>query len=303
MTGSVTIMSATALAPPAAPLAALRTVPVAETGSVAAPGLYWGRVMHRRLRPVRHRFDYRVVSVLLDIDRLAETAAGLRFFSLDRFNLFSFHRRDHGPRDGGPLRPWVAARMAEAGVADDGGPVRMLCFPRMLGYVFNPITLYYCHARDGRLVAMLYEVSNTFGGRHTYALPVDPAAPPERPATHGCSKAFYVSPFIGMTSDYRFRVDRPGRRLSLLIRQAVPDGECLIATLTGERRPLADRWLLRAAATRPLATWKVIAGIHFEALRLWRKGAPFHPRRPHGGPAAPADPPASGPRPLGTPSK
>ncbi len=270
---------------------------------VAPPGLYFGRVMHRRLQPVRHRFDYRVVSVLLDVDRLVETAADLSLFSLDRFNLFSFHRRDHGPRDGSPLRPWISQKMAEAGVADDGGPVRMLCFPRMLGYVFNPITLYYCHARDGRLTAMLYEVANTFGGRHTYPLAVDPAAAPGRPVTHGCAKAFYVSPFIGMTSDYRFRTDRPGDRVNFLIRQSVPDGECLIATLTAERRPLTDRWLARAAATRPLATWKVIAGIHFEALRLWRKGAPFHPRRPHQGPDVPPGTLPRDPRPLARPSK
>ena len=275
------------------PSAEIATADVVPAGpppdhvGVAAPGLYFGRVMHRRMLPVRHRFDYRVVSVLLDIDRLDETLGRLRLFSLDRLNLFSFHRRDHGARDGGPLRPWVAERLAEVGVADDGGPVRMLCFPRMLGYVFNPITLFYCFGRDGRLAAMLYEVSNTFGGRHTYALPVDPATPADKPATHGCTKAMYVSPFIGMTSDYRFRTDRPGQRLNFLIRQSVPEGECLVATLTAERRPLTDRWLMRAAVTRPLATWKVIAGIHLEALQLWRKGAPFHRRRPpaHGAPA------------------
>lgn len=253
----------------------------------ADPGsaLYFGRVMHKRLRPFAHRFDYRVFSLWLDIDAAGGLSRRLRLFSHNRFNVFSFCDRDHGPRDGRPLRPYVEATLADAGIALEGGTIHLLCFPRVLGYVFNPLSIYFCRHADGTLRAILYEVTNTFGDRHNYLLPVDTTRPPGGPVTQACDKALYVSPFIDMDSLYRFRVKEPGERLSILIRQSVPEGEQLLATLTGERALLADRQLARAFVSHPLMTLKVMGAIHWQALWLWIKGATFHRR-----PAPPADP-------------
>ncbi|MGH8483171.1 MAG: DUF1365 domain-containing protein, partial [Pseudomonas sp.] len=118
---------------------------------MSASAIYTGRVVHQRLRPKRHRLRYRVFSLLLDLDELPSLS--LRWLKVNRPGLLSFREADHG--DGGPLRPWVAAQLAEAGMVADG-PVRMLCYPRMLGYVFNPLTVYFCHGRDGALAAIIY---------------------------------------------------------------------------------------------------------------------------------------------------
>lgn len=238
--------------------------------------LYLGDVVHKRLRPVRHRFRYRVFSLLLDLDEIDRLP--LRWFAHNRFALFSLFDRDHGPRDGSPLRPWVEAKLADAGLDGAGGAIRLLCFPRLLGYVFNPLSIYFCHHRDGRLLAILYEVKNTFGDQHGYLFPVDRPLPADGVLRQRCAKGFYVSPFIGMDADYRFRIQVPGDRLAVLIRETVPDGEVLIATLTGRRAPLNDRSLLRAWRGHPLMTIKVIVAIHWEAFRLFLKGAVFHHR-------------------------
>ncbi len=248
-----------------------------EPGFQAA-ALYFGRVMHKRLRPFQHRFDYRVVSLWLDIDKVAATARRHRLLSHNRLNLFSFHDRDHGPRDGSPLRPWCEALLGRHGIDIAGGPVWLLTFPRVFGYVFNPLSLYYCHHADGHLAAVIYEVSNTFGEQHSYVLPVDDQQPAQTPVVQSCEKDFYVSPFIGMSATYHFRLTQPDDRLSMLIRQADADGDLLLATLTARRLDLTDGALARAFVTHPMMTWKVIAAIHWQALHLWRKGARYHPR-------------------------
>jgi len=241
--------------------------------------LYFGSVMHHRLIPFRHRFRYRVFSALLDLDELDGALRRLRLLGIGRPGLFSFQTRDHGPRDGSGLRPWVERLLAERGLDLDGGPIRLLCFPRLFGYVFNPLSIYFCYDRAEALRAIVYEVKNTFGEQHAYALEVPAARNSAGAVAQQCDKAFYVSPFIGMTSTYRFRIKEPGEALSVLIRQSVPEGEQLIATLHGRRRPLDDRHLLIAFLRYPLMTVKVIGAIHWEALRLWIKGARYH-RRP-----------------------
>ena len=242
--------------------------------------LYLGRVMHRRPRPVRHRLDYRVYSLLLDLDELPDVERRLRLFSHNRFNLFSYHDRDHGPRDGSPIRPWIDARLKEAGCDLGGGRIETLCFPRMLGYAFNPLTIYWCRDTNDRLGAVLYEVKNTFGEQHCYLFPVDADRAPSTPVLQQCDKAFYVSPFMGMDATYRFRLTEPGDRFSVLIRQSYADGETLVAAHTARAAALGDAALLRLLASHPLLTLKVIGGIHWEALKLWRKGAVFHRRPP-----------------------
>ncbi|MEQ9638814.1 MAG: DUF1365 domain-containing protein [Alphaproteobacteria bacterium] len=241
-------------------------------------GLYLGRVMHHRLRPFRHRFRHRVFTVLLDLDRLAETAAASRLFGHNRWRPLSFHDVDHGPRDGSPLRRWVDRLLTEAGIAPAGLRVFVLCYPRLFGYVFNPITLYLCY--DGeRLAAVLYEVKNTFGDQHCYVLPVTGNS--DGLVEQACAKRFHVSPFIAPEGAYRFSLRGPDERLSLVIRLDDDEGMRLIAATSGRFRAWSDAALLRAWASHPLMTVKVIAAIHWQALRLWLKGAPFF-RRPDG---------------------
>lgn len=248
---------------------------------IPAPGIYTGQVMHKRLKPFGHRFDYRVFSVLVDIDAPAGPRGRIGPFSHNRFNWLSFHDADHGPRDGSPLRPWIDDLLNRFGLPA-GGPVRLMSFPRVLGYVFNPLSLYFCYHPDGRLLAILYEVRNTFGDMHGYLVPVDAGWDGAGPVIQACDKQFYVSPFIEMTSHYRFRVTPPGERFAILIRQATTVGETLIATQTGKRAPLTAAGLWRAFRTLPMVTWKVIVAIHWQALKLWAKGARFYgnPGRP-----------------------
>lgn len=233
--------------------------------------LYRGRVMHRRLRPKTHRLNYRVFWLLLDLSEIDDVDARLRLFSRNRFNLLSFHDKDHG--DGsGALRPQVDAWMAQAGIDLAGGPVRLLTMPRVLGYVFNPISLYYCHWPDGRLAAMVYEVTSTFGIRHAYVIPIpieDQAAGVIR---QGAAKALYVSPFMGMEMDYQFRGHKPGDRLDMTIDGLDAEGVLITAAMTAKRERLEDRNIAAATTAIPLMTFKVVAAIHWEALKLWLKG-------------------------------
>lgn len=243
--------------------------------------IYRGNVMHARMAPVQHRFRYRVFTVLIDLDELPALARSLRWLSHNRFNLMSLHDRDHGnrPADGSaqsePLRVWAERTLCAAGITPPQGRVELLCFPRLLGYVFNPLSLWLCRDGDDRLKAVIYEVHNTFGGRHAYALPVA-AGQDEGAIAQRCGKEFYVSPFIAMDAQYSFRLRAPDESFSLLIRERDEAGEMLRATLSGRRRPLTDRELLKAFAAHPLMTVKVIAAIHWHALRLWRKGVRFH---------------------------
>lgn len=245
--------------------------------------LYTGVVWHQRLRPLRHRLRYRMFSLLLDLDELPALAARLRLFSLDRFNLFSWHRRDHGAGEPEGPRAHVERQLRAAGLPA-GGAIRLLAMPRILGYAFNPLAVYFCHAPTGPLQAILYEVNNTFGERHSYLIPVDPAQE-QAWVDQRCDKRMHVSPFLPLDMHYRFRVRPPGEQLSIGVQTHDAQGAVLLARLDAQRRPLTDAALLRAFCTHPLLTLKVIAAIHWEALQLWRKGARLHPRPP-----APAEP-------------
>jgi DUF1365 family protein len=246
--------------------------------------LYFGQVLHRRVRPFQHRFRYRVFSIYLDLDELPNVAHRLKLFSYNRWNLFSFFDRDHGPlgpaaQEKRPIRAWVDQNLAAAGIDCHGGRITLLCFPRLFGFVFNPLSVFFCHNRNGDLKAILYEVSNTFSQRHSYLLPCDDGARRNAPVAinQSCAKRLYVSPFIGMASTYRFRIKVPDERLSILVRQAIQEqsneSRQLVAVQTGQRVPLTDPNLIRAFFRYPLMTVKVVAAIHWEALWLWRKGA------------------------------
>lgn len=255
------------------------SVPIAAADAGFAPfepRLFTGHVMHLRLRPKRHQFRYAVFSLWLDVDRIEETLAPLKRLRHEGFGLFGFRAADHGPRDGGALRPWVEARLAEIG-APSPSRIMLLCFPRVLGYVFNPLSVYYCYDAAGRLDHIVYEVKNTFGDQHAYAL----SAPPDVDGLvrHDQEKEFFVSPFIDMEKAYHFSASPPGERLALRIKETDAEGDYLIATWSGRAEPLTDRLLLRRFGSHPLMTLKIVAAIHWEALRLALKGVRFlgHP--------------------------
>ncbi|MCU0837484.1 MAG: DUF1365 family protein [Rhodospirillales bacterium] len=243
-------------------------------------GLYIGDVVHQRVKPRRHRLRYRVLSLLLDLDDIDAAAGRLRLFSRNRFNLYSFYDRDHGNGAGAPIRERVIATLSAAGIDVADGSVQVLCYPRVLGYVFNPLSVYFCRRRDGVLAAILYEVSNTFGERHSYLIPVGDGS--GKIIRQSCAKRLYVSPFFAVDGEYRFRVKAPstdGERVAIGIDYRDDEGTRLYASFQGKRRPLNDRTLLVYAVRLPLLTFKVIAGIHWEALKLWLKGIPLV-RRP-----------------------
>jgi DUF1365 family protein len=240
-----------------------------------ASALYVGGVFHTRLRPRRHRLKYRVFWLMLDLDEIDALDRRLKTFSRGRFNLMGFYDRNHGDGSGAPLRGQIVARLAEAGIDVGSGAIRLLTMPRVLGFVFNPISLYYCHQADGRLVAMVYEVTSTFGVRHAYVIPVPTEDQAAGLIRQGAAKALYVSPFMGMEMDYVFRGRPPGETLSLAIDGRDAQGLLIATAMTGRRRPLTDRALVAAALSMPLLTLKVVAAIHWEALKLWLKRTPL----------------------------
>jgi DUF1365 family protein len=246
--------------------------------------LYRGDVVHERMRPKRHRLRYRVFSLLLDLDDIPRIASRSRLFAHNRWAPFSFHDADHGPATGAPLRPWAEARLRDAGIEPDGGAIRLLCYPRIFGYVFNPLSVYFCYRRDDTLCAILYEVCNTFRERHTYVIPVEVSE--KAVVRQSCRKAMYVSPFIDMDATYHFRILPPDETVNVVIRQEDADGLLLAASFRGERAPLTDRALLRCLAAFPLMSVKIIAAIHWEALLLWLKGFRVFP---HTAAAAPVE--------------
>jgi DUF1365 family protein len=240
--------------------------------------VYRSLVMHQRMQDVAYRFRYRVFSVLVDIDRIPDVARATRFFSHNRWNLFSFHDRDHLPGDAAGLRPWVEDVLSQHGVDGAGLRIRLLCFPRFLGLVFNPLSLWYCERADGSPVAVVAEVRNTFGERHCYLLRPDDDTG-AWPMRDDHAKDFHVSPFIGMDARYAFRLSRPDERLAVVIREYREGDLMLVATQTGSRRPFATSTLVRESLRVPFQTLKVLAAIHWQALKIWLRGGRFH-RKP-----------------------
>jgi hypothetical protein len=230
--------------------------------------IYNGKVIHRRFKPKEHYFKYNVFSLLIDIDELEIIENKIKIFSYNKFNIISFFEKDHGPRDGTSLKEWVIKNLNDIGIDNDRIQIKLFCYPRIFGYVFNPLSVFFIYDENTRLISILYEVKNTFGEQHTYIFKTDD----EKVIVNDCTKKFHVSPFIEMECHYYFRVLKPSDKISVIIDQNDKDGKLLYASQDGKAKELNEKNLLLSFISHPLMTFKIIAAIHYEALKLWLKG-------------------------------
>ncbi|MBX9574711.1 MAG: DUF1365 family protein [Caulobacteraceae bacterium] len=251
-----------------------RPRPAGRGGVTAASALYVGHVVHRRLADFDHRLRYRTWMLLIDLDAIE--AERPRLLSRRPFSLLSWRATDHGDGSATPLRLQIETALALAGIQIDGGPIRLLTMPRVLGYGFNPISVYFAHGPDGVLRGLVHEVTNTFGERHSYAMPAGLA--PDGQARHATDKTHFVSPYMDQALTYEFEVHAPDDRVSVAILAKRAGRPLLTASFAGERRPLTDASLARLFVTHALLTFKVTAAIHWEALKMMLKGARYRHR-------------------------
>ena len=231
--------------------------------------IYNGEVIHKRFKPKVHYFRYKVFSLLIDLDELNTLNDLIPYFSYNRFNLISFYDKDHGYRDGSSLKQWVIKNLKDAGINDREINIKLLCYPRIFGYVFNPLSVFFVYDKSKSLIAILYEVKNTFGEQHTYVFQINSD---QNIIENSCIKKFFVSPFMDLKSEYFFKILIPGNKLSVVIDQRDSEGKLLFASQDGKRSELTSKNLLFSYLKHPLMTFKIISAIHFEALRLWLKG-------------------------------
>ena len=237
--------------------------------------IYKGFVTHRRFKPLRHYFSYKTFSILFDLTELEDLHKKIGIFSFNRFNIFSFYNKDHGSRDGNDLTEWVKTNLKKYNLNFNVSKIKLLCFPRIFGYVFNPLSIFYCY-EENELKAILYEVKNTFDEQHTYVFPVNNRS---KIITQQCDKKFYVSPFIEMNTFYNFRLTEPDKNIRILIKQTDKAGKVLVACQVGKKQIMTFKQLLINFFTHPMMTFKIMVSIHYEALRLWKKGAIFKKRK------------------------
>jgi len=237
----------------------------------AAAQLVHGQVMHARLRPVAHRFVYPVFYLRLNLARLDD--CNTRCFGVDRWRPLSIRRRDYGPRDGSSLEAWMRALLREHDIAADG-EIWLQTFPRVMGYAFNPVSFWHCHDADGGLRAVLAEVNNTFGESHRYLLRTG------ADGTAGAVKQLHVSPFCQVAGHYRFRFRLGGARQRTGLDYHDADGLLIRTVLSGRAAPMSDRLLIGALLRYPLLGLGIVARIHWQALKLWRKRVPFFGKPP-----------------------
>jgi DUF1365 family protein len=240
---------------------------------MSAAQIHFGRVFHCRRRPVRHAFAYPVFFLRVPLSAMASAGRGI--FSVDRPNLLSLQSRDHGARDGSPLEPWVRAKLAQAGVRNADGEILLQAFPRVLGFVFNPVSIFHCLDRAGSLRAVLCEVSNTFGERHNYVLAHGDGRPIRPNDWLRAEKVFHVSPFCEVEGFYRFRFAGDATAQFAQIDYHDRDGKLIVTAIDGKAEPIGARSLARAFLGYPFLTAGVVARIHWQALRLWLKRVPF----------------------------
>jgi DUF1365 family protein len=238
-------------------------------------GLYECTVMHHRLYPKRHRFEYPVFFFYLDLDELAALDHRLRLFSRGRFNIYSFNDSDHFGKSG-DVKASALAFLSRHGVdATSVEKVFLLTFPRVFGYVFNPVSFYFATASDGRVLGAIAEVTNTYREQKAYFVPV--SSHDGRRFRRVVAKHFYVSPFTKLDVSFDFRLELPGDSLELHVDDVEADGRrSLVSTVRGRRTELSTARLVWNTFKFPLVTVKVIALIHWNALLLWWKKVPYH---------------------------
>ena len=233
--------------------------------------IYNGTVIHKRFKPKIHFFKYKVFSLLIDLSELDNLDKKIGFFSYNKFNLISFFDKDHGDRDGSSVINWVKKNLKENDVNCENIRIKLLCYPRIFGYVFNPLSIFYVYDKNDKLISLLYEVKNTFGEQHTYIFKIKE----NNLLKHNCEKKFHVSPFIEMNCSYFFRTLKPADKISIIIDQYQLNEKILYASQDGKRTDFTTSELIKSYLKHPLMTFKVIAAIHFEAFKLWTKGIKF----------------------------
>ena len=231
--------------------------------------IYIGSVIHKRFKPKKHFFKYSVFSLFLDLDEISVLNEKILFFSYNKFNILSFFDKDHGYRDGSSIKDWLIHVLKKKNISTIDIKIKILCYPRIFGYVFNPLSIFFIYDADSKPIAILYEVKNTFGEQHTYVFKIDIK---NKQIFNNCKKKFYVSPFMDLESKYFFKVLIPNKRLSVIIDQRDKKGKLLFASQDGERVNLSSKNLLKSYLKHPLMTLKIISAIHYEALKLWMKG-------------------------------
>tara|TARA_B100000579_G_scaffold435272_1_gene458123 strand:- start:790 stop:1551 length:762 start_codon:yes stop_codon:yes gene_type:complete len=234
--------------------------------------IYNGTVIHKRFKPKKHFFRYSVFSLFIDLSELNQLDNSIKFFSFNKFNLISFFEKDHGDRDGSSLIDWVKKNLKENNISSENIKIKLLCYPRIFGYVFNPLSVFFIYNSKNKLISILYEVKNTFGEQHTYIFKVEDDL---NLFQHNCSKKFHVSPFIEMNCNYFFRILKPGEKISVIIDQYHSNEKILYASQDGKRADFNSKELLKSYLKHPLMTFKIISAIHYEAFKLWTKGIKF----------------------------
>ena len=229
--------------------------------------IYTGKVIHKRFKPKEHYFKYNVFSLLIDLNELEEINKYIKFFSYNKFNIISFYDKDHGDRDGSSIKLWVKKNLRNIGIMTEDINIKLLCYPRIFGYVFNPLSTYFIYNKRSELISIFYEVKNTFGEQHTYIF----KAQDEKTVQNKCKKKFYVSPFIEMDCEYHFKTLNPREQLSVVINQNDKDGKLLFASQDGISKDFNNKNLILSYLTHPLMTFKIIGAIHYEAFKLWAK--------------------------------
>ena len=229
--------------------------------------IYTGKVIHKRFKPKEHYFKYNVFSLLIDLNELEEINKYIKFFSYNKFNIISFYDKDHGDRDGSSIKLWVKKNLKNIGIMTEDISIKLLCYPRIFGYVFNPLSTYFIYNKHSELISIFYEVKNTFGEQHTYIF----KAQDEKTIQNKCKKKFYVSPFIEMDCEYHFKTLNPREQLSVVINQNDKDGKLLFASQDGISKDFNNKNLIFSYLTHPLMTFKIIGAIHYEAFKLWAK--------------------------------
>ena len=235
--------------------------------------IYNGEVNHTRFKPIKHFLNYKTFSLFIDLDEIEQLDKSISIFSHNKFNIFSFYNKDHGDRDGNCLKKWVISNLKKYKIEGNISKIKILCYPRIFGYVFNPLSIFYCYEND-KLKSIFYEVKNTFNEQHTYIFKIKDG----EEIKQKCKKKFYVSPFMDMETFYNFKLIDPNQRLSVMIKQTDAEGTVLTATQTGYKKEFNFKQLLINFFRYPLMTLKIISSIHFEALLLWKKGAIYRKR-------------------------